>query len=108
MSRRRKDPGAEPEYVRQIPVHCELCLALQVREEILRDRFISEFHASWFITIGRRGERLGTVVIAIFEVRVSNVVPVVRIVYISETSLLITIYTYATRLVKCCANVLFG
>ena len=57
----------------------------------LRDRFVRECHASWFITVESRGERLGTVVIAVFEVGVrfhvavvfhcqsgvSNVVPVV-------------------------------
>ena len=71
-----------------------------MRDEFLRDRFVSEFHASWFITVERRGECLGTVVITIFEAHVrfhvavvfhrqsgiSNVVPVVRIVYLGEAT----------------------
>ncbi len=50
----------------QIAVQCEICLALHVRDEFMRDRFVREFHAFWFITVERRGERLGTVVIAVF------------------------------------------
>ena len=115
-SRRRETGGAvarpstEPEYVGQIAVQCELCLALHVRDEFLRDRFVSEFHASWFIAVERRGECLGTVVIAIFEAHVrfhvavvfyrqsgiSNVVPVVRIVYLGEATFPNTRDIYAT------------
>ena len=71
-----------------------------MRDEFLRDRFVREFHASWFIAIERRGECLGTVVITVFEAHVrfhvavvfnrqsgiSNVVPVVRIVYLGEAA----------------------
>ena len=71
-----------------------------MRDEFLRDRFVSEFHASWFIAVERRGECLGTVLIAIFEAHarfhvavvfhrqsgISNVVPVVRIVYLGEAT----------------------
>ena len=103
-------PSTEPEYVGQIAVQCELCLALHVRDEFLRDRFVSEFHASWFIAVERRGECLGTVVIAIFEAHVrfhvavvfhrqsgiSNVVPVVRIVYLGEATFPNTRDIYAT------------
>ena len=52
-------PRAEPEYVGQIAVQCDLCLVLHVRDEFLRDRFVREFHASWFIAVERRGERRG-------------------------------------------------
>ena len=69
-----------------------------MRDEFLRERFVRKFHASWFITDERRGERFGTVVIADFEVGVrfhvavvfncqagvSKVVPVVRIVWLDE------------------------
>ena len=71
------DPAPKPEYFGQIAVQCELCLALHVRDEFLRDRFVSEFHASWFIAVERRGECLGTVVIAIFEAHVRFHVAVV-------------------------------
>ena len=87
-----------------ISVQCELCLVLHVRDEFLGDRFVREFHASRFIAVESRGERLGTVVIAVFKVRVrvhvsvvfhrrsgvSNVVPVVRIVYLGEAAFPIT------------------
>ena len=76
-----------------------------MRDEFLGDRFVRELHAYWFIAVERRGERRGTVVIAVFEVRVrdhvaevfhrqygaSNVVPVVSIVYLDEKALQITI-----------------
>ena len=79
-------------------------------DEFLRDRFVREFHASWFIAVGRRGESLGSVVIAVFEAHVrfhaavmflrqsgiSNVVPVVRIVYLDEATFPNTTETYAT------------
>ena len=88
------DPAPNPN------VQCELCLALHVRDEFLRDRFVRELHASWFIAVERRGECLGTVVIPVFEAHVrfhvavvfhrrsgvSNVVPVVRIVYLGEAT----------------------
>ena len=35
-------PSTEPEYVGQIAVPCELCLALHARDEFLRDRFVRE------------------------------------------------------------------
>ena len=93
-------PSAEPDYIGQIAIQCERCLALHVRHEFLRDRFVREFHASRFITVELLGERLGTVVITVFKVRilfhvavvfnrqsgVSNVVPVVRIVYLGEAT----------------------
>ena len=102
--------SAEPEYVGQIAVQCELCLALHVRDECLRDRFVREFHASWFIAVERRGECLGTVVIAVFQAPVrfhvavvfhhqsgiSNVLPVVRKVYLGEAAFPNTRETYAT------------
>ena len=89
-------PSTEPEYAGQISVQCEL-------------RLVREFHASRFITVDRRGERLGTVVIAVFEVGVRfhvavvfhhqygvwNVVPVVPIVYLCDT-FPISRETYAT------------
>ena len=43
--------NCEPEYVGQIAVQYEHCLALHVRDEDLRDRFVRVFHASWFITV---------------------------------------------------------
>ena len=81
-----------------------------MRDEFLRDRFVREFHASWFIAVERRGECLGTVVIAVFEAHVrfyvavlfhrqsgvSNVVPIMRIVYLGEATFLNTRETYAT------------
>ena len=93
-----------------------------MRDEFLRDRFVSEFHASWFIAVERRGEYLGTVVIAICEAHVrfhvavvfhrqsgiSNVVPVVRIVYLGEATFPPEIFMRPGRLVMYCANVLFG
>ena len=104
MSRRRESPGAEPKYVEEMSVQCELCLALHVRDEFLGDRFVRAFHTSQFIAVDRRGERLGTVLIAVFELRVrvhvavvfhrqcdvSNVIPVVRIVYLVEAAFPIT------------------
>ena len=81
-----------------------------MRDEFLRDRLVREFHASWFIAVERRGECLGTVVIAVFEAHVhfhvavvfhrqfgiSNVVPVVRIMYIGEATFPNTRETYAS------------
>ena len=76
----------------------------------LRDWFVREFYASRFIAVELFGERLGTVVITVFKVRVrfhvavvlnrqsgvSNVVPVVRIVYLGEATFPNTRETYAT------------
>ncbi len=104
-------PSTEPEYVGQIAVQCVLCLALHVRDEFLRDRLVVEFHASWFITVERLDERLGAVVVPGFEVRVrfsvvfhhqsgiSNVVPVVRVVYLGEAAFPLAAagQTYPTR-----------
>ena len=73
-------------------------------------QFVREFHASWFITVERRDMRFVTVVIVVFEAHVhfhvavvfncqsgvSNVVPVMRIVYVGEATLPITRETYAT------------
>ena len=81
-----------------------------MRDDFLRDRFVREFHASGFIAVERRGEGLGTVVIAVFEAHVrchvavvfnrqsgvSNVVSVVRIVYLGEATFPITRETYST------------
>ena len=81
-----------------------------MRDDFLRDRFVREFHASGFIAVERRGECLGTVVLAVFEAHVrfhvavvfnrqsgvSNVVPVVRIVYLGEATFPITRETYST------------
>ena len=93
-----------------ITVQCELCLALHMRDEFLRNQFAREFHASWFIAVERRGECIGTVVIPVFETHVrfhvavvfhrqsgiSNVVPVVRIVYLGEATFPNTRDIYAT------------
>ena len=81
-----------------------------MHDEFLRDWFVREFHASWFIVVERRGERLGTVVMAVLEAHVrfhvavvfhrqsgvSKVEPVVRIVYLGEATFANTRETYAT------------
>ncbi len=104
------DQAPNPSMSGRSPYNVNFCLALHVRDEFLRDRFVSEFHASWFIAVERRGQCLGTVVIAIFEAHVrfhvavvfhrqsgiSNVVPVVRIVYLGEAIFQNTRETYAT------------
>ena len=103
------DPAPNPSMSGRSPYNVNFVL-LFVRDEFLRDRFVSEFHASWFIAVERRGECLGTVVIAIFEAHVryhvavvfhrqsgiSNVVPVVRIVYLAEATFPNTRDIYAT------------
>ena len=79
-------------------------------KNFLLDRFVTEFHASRFITDERHVEGHGTVVIAVFEVRVrfhvavvfhrqsgvSKVVPAVRIVHHGDATFSMTRETYAT------------
>ena len=87
------------------------CVAFHVRDDFLRDRFVVESHAPGFIAVERRGECLGTVVIAVFEAHVrfhvavvfncksgvSNVVPIMRVVYLGEPTLTFTVETYQSR-----------
>ena len=113
---RRSDDHAvtppESKYVGKISVQRERCVALHVRGDFLRDWLVCKFHASTFeLIVERPNERLGAVVVSVFEVRVrfrfvavfhrqsgvSNIVPVVRIVYLGEAALPITGETYATR-----------
>ena len=79
-----------------------------MRDDFLRDRFVVESHASGFIAVERRDECVGTVVIAVFEAHVrfhvavvfnrksgvSDVVPIVRLVYLGEATLPFTVETY--------------
>ena len=85
-----------------------------MRDDFLRDRFVTEFHASGCITVERLDEFLGAVVVPVFKVRVryrfavvfnsqsgfSNVVPVVRVVYLGEAAFPLAAaagQTYPTR-----------
>ena len=65
------DPAPNPSMSGRSPYNVIFinCLALHVRDEFLRDRFVREFHASWFIAVERPVECLWTVVIiiAVFE-----------------------------------------
>ena len=82
-----------------------------MRDDFLRDRFLVESHASGFIAVERRGKCLGTVVIAVFEAHVrfhvavvfnrksgvSNVVRIVRVVYLGLPTIPFTRETYPSR-----------
>ena len=84
----------------QISVQLERRVPLHLHAHLLGDPIVREFHASTFFSIERPNERTGTVVIAVVDVPVriqavavcdsqsgvSNVVPVVRVMYFGEAA----------------------
>ena len=114
----------ESQNIAQITVQPELRLPLQVRAQFLGHGIIRKFYSARFVQIECFDECFGTVAIAVVEVYVmhsffmfhhhsgvSNVVPIVQVVYLGDPTLPFAVETYPSRdgrFLIYCANVLFG
>ena len=109
MIRIRRDV-VESQNIAQITVQPELRLPLQVRVHFLCHGILRKFYPARFVDIECFDECFGAVVIAVVEVYVmhaffmfhnhscvSNVVPIVRVMYLGEPTLPFTVETYPSR-----------
>ena len=100
----------ESQNIAQITVQPEFRLPLHVRAHFLCHGIIRTLYHAHFVEVECFDECFGTVVIAIVEVHimnaffmfhshssVSNVVPIVRVVYIGDPTLLFAVETYPSR-----------
>ena len=100
----------ESQNIAQITVQPELRLTLQVRAHFLCHGIIRKFYPAHFVEVDCFDECFGAVVLAIVEVHVmhaffmfhnhsgvSNVLPIVRVVYLGEPTLPFAVETYPSR-----------